>query len=155
MASAKEKAWLEEYFVDFNATAAARRVGYKSPNVRGPEKKTKFAEEIKARLDEKVMTADEALAELSDMARLDLSPYVYYARGLILVDTDELKAAGLGPMIKGVKNTRDGPQVEFYDKQRALEMIAKHHGLLTDHVDVTSDGQQVMVYVPHNERQDE
>ena len=47
MASPQEEDWLNEYFQCWNATEAARRVGYKWPNKVGPAKKQKFADEVR------------------------------------------------------------------------------------------------------------
>lgn len=132
MASAKEKAWLAEYLKTFNATEAARRAGYKWPRRIGSRKKQKFADEISAALKERVMSAEEALAHLSDQARADISPYVD-ENGINL---KKLKEAGLGHLIKSARRVRtandDRLEVEVYDKQAALVHIGRHHGLFSD-----------------------
>jgi phage terminase small subunit len=135
MPSNKERVWLEEYFrCGFNATEAARRAGYAHPNKRGPEKIAKFAEEIAARLDEMAMSADEALARISEMARGEWGKYVTEAGVLDIV---KLVADGKGYLVKKVRETKDGREYEFYDAQRALETMAKHHGLLVERAEIT------------------
>ncbi len=127
MAANKERIWLAEYLRCFNATEAARRAGYKWPNKVGPAKKQKFAAEIAAAIEERVMSAEEALAHLSDMARTDLSDYVS-GDG---IDLDRLVADGYGHLIKGVKRVvtkfDDRTEVEIYDKQAALRIVLDHH----------------------------
>lgn len=73
----KRKAWLEEYFkCGFNATEAARRVGYKWPEKNGPRNKKLMQAEIGARLDEMIMSSKEVLSRLGQMARADISEFV-------------------------------------------------------------------------------
>lgn len=43
-----------------------------------------------------------------------------------------LIADGKGHLIKGVKETQFGRNIEFYDAQSALGLLAKHHGLLNE-----------------------
>lgn len=153
MLSAKQKVWLEEYFKCWNATEAARRAGYKHPNVRGPENKTKFADEIKARLDEKAMTAEEVLAHLADQARGTAD---YYLDEYGHINLDKVRDAGMMHLIKKYKfvtyETGSREEVELYDAQSALELIGKHHGLFTNKIDVTSDGERIHIFLPDNER---
>lgn len=127
MASRQEQVWLAEYLKTFNASEAARRAGYRHPDVLGHRKKVKFAAQISAALSERVMEADEALAHLSDQARTDLSDYISNDG----IDVDRMVADGLGHLIKSVKHTvtqyDDRVEVEIYDKQAALKIILDHH----------------------------
>lgn len=122
-----EKVWLAEYLTCFNATKAAERAGYKWPGRVGWQKKQKFADEISAALEERVMSAEEALAHLSDQARADISPYITdYG-----IDVEKMKEDGLGHLIKGAKRIvtkfDDRLEVEVYDRQSALKTILTHH----------------------------
>lgn len=129
--SRKQRAFIDEYLVDFNATQAAIRAGYseRSAGVIGHEtlRKPKVAAEISRRMAERTMTADEALIRLADMARGDLSDYIS-GDGL---DVDRLVADGKGHLVKGIKRVRtqydDRTEVEIYDKQAALKVILDHH----------------------------
>jgi phage terminase small subunit len=144
MASPQEQEWLNEYFVCWNATEAARRVGYKWPNKVGPAKKQKFADEISQRLKENAMEADEVLSRLADMARGDLASFAD------VETTKDLVGHPKSHIIKKLKVTKRRSQgdveiinseIELNDPQSALEKIGKHLGLWTDKIDVTSDGQ--------------
>jgi phage terminase small subunit len=129
MATAKELVWLNEYLVCWNATEAARRAGYKWPNKVGPAKLEKFREEIQQRVSEKAMGADEVLVRLAEQARCEYADYIT-AEGT--VDLERLKADGKMHLVKGIKETRAGKVVEFYDGQTALMHLGKHHGLFVD-----------------------
>lgn len=138
MASDMEEAWLTEYYKCFNATEAARRVGYKWPNKIGPEKKKKFEDEIRQHIDELVMSADEALILMTQIARGDLSQYIYNDGD---IGIEELKESGDGRLLKKYKRTRNSTtrkngdefesetiDFEFYAADAALRDILKIHG---------------------------
>jgi phage terminase small subunit len=146
MSSNKEKVWLEEYLKCFNASEAARRAGYKWPNRIGTRKLAKFADEIKARIAEKAMSADEVLLRLAEMARGEAGDYLL---GDGSIDYDQLIADGKAHLIKKIyktsRITKDDEEilritVEVYDAQRALELIGKHHKLFTDQANVNVSG---------------
>jgi hypothetical protein len=129
MPGTKEKVWIAEYLKCFNATEAARRSGYKWPGKQGPRNKLRFAELIEASLKSRAMTPDQVIDRLSDQAMAGYSEFIDdYGR----VDLAGLRAAGKMHLVKGIKPTRYGDQVEFYDAQTALVHIGKHHKLFTE-----------------------
>jgi len=73
----KRQAWIDEYFQCWNATEAARRVGFAHPNTQGPRLLLDVSIQalISARLKEKQMSADEALIILAEQARADLGDF--------------------------------------------------------------------------------
>lgn len=135
----KQKVFIDEYFVDFNATRAAERAGYAGSentlsnvgweNLRKP----KIASHIKARFQAQCMTADECLARLAKQARADLGDYIDVAG---YVDIERLKKDGKTDLIKKYKmrHTLGGiaVEVEIHDQQRALELIGKAHGIFKE-----------------------
>lgn len=134
----KQQRFIDAYFKCFNATEAARRAGYKGNGVTlgavGAEnlKKPLIAKEIKTRLQASAMSADEVLMRLGEHARSDYKPYLN-ENG---VDLSRLLADDKGHLIKGIKETKYGKQIEFYDGQSALSLIAKHHSLLSDRLEI-------------------
>lgn len=136
----KQRAFIEEYLVDFNATRAAERAGYSGDDTVlasvGCEnlRKPKIAERIAQRMRAKAMTADEALMRLAEQARQEQAEY-YLPDGT--VDFERLLADGKGHLVKGTKWDRAGNLVvEFYDGQAALALIGKHLTLFREHVNV-------------------
>lgn len=79
------------------------------------------------------LKTEEALKLLGEQSR---SEYHRYINDDGEIDLKGLKKAGLGHLIRGVKKTPQGNQVEFYDGQKALAMVAKHLGLLDDNLTV-------------------
>jgi phage terminase small subunit len=148
----KQKAFIEEYFIDFNATRAAERAGYQGSYntiavtahelLKNPKIKTKIAAHFQSRC----MTADEVLMRLADQARADLGPYLFIKNGDLSVALDDLRSAGKTHLIKSVVPTKYGTKILLHDAQRALELIGKHHGLFVDrHEHTGKDGGKIQV----------
>lgn len=124
----KQRAFIDEYLRDFNATQAAIRAGY-SPksatiigheNLRKPNIKSKIAELLETR----VMSREEALARLSNIASFDVSDYITTDDdGRPMLDLAKLKRDGLGHMVRSIKHTRDATTVEWASPDDALKQL--------------------------------
>lgn len=131
----KQRRFVEEYCIDFNATQAAVRAGYSERNAASIGyqllHKTPYGpvqEAIREHLDELAMSADEALARLTEQGR---NVQMRYLQADGTVDLAGLIADGLAHLVKGTKfNTQGKLQVEFYDAQAAVREIARIRGLL-------------------------
>ncbi len=122
----------------FNTTEAARLAGYKGngktlaqvgyENLNKPD----IAEEIKARLQARTMTADELLMRLGEQARVDVAEYFDEMGNF---DLPRFKREGYGHLVKTIKSGKYGPVIEFVSKEKSQELIARHLVLLTDKVE--------------------
>lgn len=158
----KQRVFIDEYLIDFNATQAAIRAGYsaKTAGSIGAENLTKpeIKEEIEARLAEVHMSADEALKRISEIARGDIAQIMDISGVGFSLNMAMAKELGLTKLIKKVKqktvthiakseSDEDREvvelEVELYDSQAALRDILKLHGKFTDRVDVTSGGEKI------------
>ncbi len=135
----KQKMFVEAYLETLNATESARRAKYRGNDQTlravGHENLTKphIREEIDRRLKETIMSADEVLLRLGEQARAEYSLFMTPFGGL---DLGELIRAGKGHLIKKIKKTLHGIEVEFYDAQAALVHLGKYHALFTDRLKV-------------------
>lgn len=135
----RQQIFINEYLKCWNATEAARRAGYKgSLRSIGSENLTKpyIAAEISRRLAEYSMGANEALAVMSDMARTDMGDYVTIAGGVPVVDFEKAQRDGKLGLVKKIRYGRGTLSFELYDRQRAVETMMRHHGLLKDGVTI-------------------
>lgn len=153
----RQRAFCRELITGASATEAARQAGYSHSYADRQAKqlleKPQVAQEL-ARLREKVeksaiMTAQETLEELSKLGRANLLDYFRLtSEGDPVIDlsnvTPEQAAAlveiqvedyleGRGEDARQVRRIR----IKMADKKGALDSLAKHHGLLTERVDVT------------------
>lgn len=140
--SSKHQQFINEYLSCFNATEAYRRVYTTASDETAQRnssvllRNTEVADEIKRRLTEKAMGADEALLRLAEQARAEYAEYILEDGS---VDLASMKADGKMHLIKGIKPTKFGREVIFHDAQTALVHIGRHHKLFTDKVDVSGE----------------
>lgn len=149
--TAKQQLFVLEYLVDLNATQAAIRAGYskKNADVIGPEVLGKAW--VRAAVDarmvvrrEKIeLTAERVLEEVCSLAFVDARSF-WDAKGNVKPFSE--LTAGQGAALAGfeviIKNAKAGDGVtdeihkfKFWDKTRALEMLMKHFGQLTEKVE--------------------
>jgi phage terminase small subunit len=140
--SVKQRIFIDEYLRDGNATRAAERAGYQGDAntlaVTGSRllRNAKVDEAIQIRFKENAMGPNEVLQRMAEQARAAYSAYLM-PEGY--VDLPRLLADGKGHLIKGIKETAHGRQIEFYDAQTALVHIGKHHKLFTDQVEQSGE----------------
>lgn len=138
----KQAAFVNEYLIDFNATRAAQRAGYEGDEnvlaVQGYRllRNAKIAEAIQARLSERALTASEVIMRLGEQARNEHGKYVDKDG---TVDLSKLIADGKSHLIKGIKETKYGKNIEFYDAQAALALLGKHHNIFKEETEHTGE----------------
>lgn len=133
----KQRAFIEHYLICWNATEAARRAGYKHPNVQGPRLLVNVSIQaaIQARVDEIAMSANEALLRLTEQARADIGDFIVISKaGQVRVDLKKARSAGKLHLVKKVSETKHGLQLELYDAQAAIQLIGRHRGMFVDKV---------------------
>jgi phage terminase small subunit len=156
--TSKQKVFIDEYLKCFNAAEAARRAGYSASRARitGSEllADSNVSEQIRARLAEVHMSADEALKLTADIARGDVAQLMDVTSMGFSFDMNKAKELGLTRLIKKVKQkvitqiakSESGEdreivelEVELYDAQAAIRDILKLHGKFTDKIEVTAN----------------
>lgn len=150
----RQRVFIEEYLTCWNATEAARRAGFADPNAQGGRLLLNISikEAIYARMREKTMEADEVLRRLDQQAKLNASDF-FVDDGVL----DWGKVKEYGYLIKKIYQTKYGWALEFYDAQRALELIGKHKGMFVEKVETTNRNEEtrVSIYIPDNGRGNE
>jgi len=141
----KRRAFLEEYLKCWNATEAARRAGYKYPNVQGPTlvNLSIIKDAIAERLESMHMTAEEVLSLQAAIARADMSDFVKTESPLGGLDISAI--AEHGRLVKKVKWTKNGVEIELHDSQRAQQWLGKHLGLTKERVKHTGEIQVQLI----------
>lgn len=134
----KQKRFVDEYLVDLNATAAAKRAGYseKSASRIAIEllNKTHVSAEIQkrqAKLRGKLeITQERVLEELAAIAFANGTDFATITHnGLVrLTPTSELPDEKR-KAIASIKEGQWGTEVKVHDKVKALELLAKHLGM--------------------------
>lgn len=141
----KQERFVNEYIICLNGTEAHRRAGYEGDdNVHAVEasrllRNPKIMRAIADRTAQYAMSANEVLAQLTDIARNDIGDALNSFGG---IDMSEAMRRGKSGQIKRYKSKvttiteKDGTEreiveteVEMYDRQAALNTLAKYHDL--------------------------
>ena len=159
----KEKRFCEEWIIDLNGAASARRTGYlKNSAFQAFRmlKKPKIQEYIKKLQEDRAIrthiTQDRVLQEYSIIAFSDIADYVNIDEntGVIIAksfeEMGELKSRALKKIKedRAIKESANGKKVTVYDKimfethdkMEALRFLAKHLGMEggKEHINITS-----------------
>lgn len=152
----KQAIFVEHYLTSFNATEAAKQAGYKGDRNalatigHANLKKDEIAEAISLRIKEAAMGADEVMMRLAEQARASYSQYIDEDGK---VDFEKIIKDKKAHLIKSIKHTPYGKNVEFYDAQAALQFVGKYHGLFVDRTEHTGkDGEPIEVNVTQSLR---
>lgn len=144
----KQQAFINEYLKTWNATEAARRAGYseKTAYSIGHENLSKpdIADEIKRRIEEETMSADEVLHRLTRQARGSFADMIRLAGGLPLLDWERAVENGTIDNVKEITFKEDTITVKLHDAQAALVQLGRAHGLFVDKKDITSGGEPII-----------
>jgi phage terminase small subunit len=147
----KQQRFVGEYLIDLNASAAAIRAGYsaKAANQTGPRMLVNagVAEAVKLGKAEHLarteLTADRVLAELGRIAFSNITN-LFDEKGnfrpIHTLTAEQAAAIGAFEVIKKNAEAGDGRidvihKIRMLDKVRALEILAKYFGLLTERVE--------------------
>jgi phage terminase small subunit len=140
----KQEQFALEYVKDFNGTRAAERAGYggddSSLAVTASRllRKANIRHKVSSLIESNAMSSQEALWRLASMARVDISDFIKGTNEEFSLNWTNIRKYGF--LIKSITQTKYGLKIELHDSQKALELIAKHLGLFTDRLDVTSSG---------------
>ena len=146
----------QQYIIDLNQTKAAERAKYSKKTaaqqasrlLRNVKIQQRIAELKEIRSERTVITQDMVLKELSILMKSDLRNYID-----IDPDTGAIRAKGFDEMPEGesralksikedrvIKEDADGKKTtvydkvkfDLYDKVRAIELVARHLGMLSE-----------------------
>lgn len=141
----KQRRFVEEYMVDFNATAAARRAGYSAsrPGLAITATNLMSRPNIRAAIDERLealsMSAAEAVDRLSDWARGSMADVVSIdGRGHWQLDLNKAREGGKLHLIQELSYDGNGqPRVKLYSAMDAVIQVAKMRGLFRNEAPVS------------------
>ena len=139
----RQKLFVDYYLIYRNASKAARLAGYNGKsNVYGPTLLANISikDEIKKRLEEKHLSANEILARLADMAMSNIADFAD------IQDASDLKKYRhkthvIKKFKKRITTTRAGDtivdfELELYPADNALVNLGRHFSLFTDKLKV-------------------
>lgn len=149
----RQQLFIDEYLKCWNASEAARRAGYTGDaNTVGPRllANVGIKETIERRKAELIMSPEEVAARLTEQGRAEYANY-FMVDGF---DLERCIADGKGHLIKKIKPTREGLEIEFHDPQAALVHVGRIHKMFTERAELVTSAATVTVYIPDNGRGD-
>ena len=134
----RHRRFVAEYLLGFNARKAARSAGYRSPNsgsrlLRRREVAAAIAEAEAEHAAKRHVTADRVLDEYARIAFADMRAFVDWGpKGVMLRDNKTLSEweAGAIAAVEPPRGNGKTGRLKLYDKQAALETLARHTGVL-------------------------
>jgi phage terminase small subunit len=152
----KQRLFVAEYLIDFNARQAAIRAGYSEDsagaigceNLKKPTITAAIGEALALRAQRTEVTQDEVVAELKKLGFSDIRKAVEWGRGLAVLDADGNVQISNGVSLIGsadvddktaaaiseISQTKEGIKIKFHDKRAALVDLGRHLGMFTDNV---------------------
>ncbi len=144
----RQKRFVAEYMIDFNATQAAIRAGYSkaAAHVLGNEalKEPRIAEAVRKAADainkRSEASAEKVIRELSKIAFSNVKDVLRWdGRSITVLPSTEIPD-DVAACIASVQEQKDGSiKVTFHDKVRALEQLGKHFGLYEQPTDADTN----------------
>lgn len=137
----QQERFCEEFIRDLNATQAAIRAGY-SPNSAN-EQGSRLLANVKVR-----SRIDQLKKERSERTKITADDLIEYLMQTLTFDPSEVleENGDLKPLSKirpeirnkimSVKTTKFGREIGFFSREKALEMLARHHALFNDKVKI-------------------
>jgi phage terminase small subunit len=154
--TAKQKAFVQEYLIDLNATQAAIRAGYSADTAKviGSENLTKpdiqeALQEAMARREKRTqITQDMVLRELAKIGMVDIKDFLSFRTEKTVIGTDDDTGEPVidyahvvqmkdsndidGSLISEVQLKNGELKFKLYDKVKALELCGRHLGMFVD-----------------------
>lgn len=157
--SYKQRMFVEQYLISWNATDAARKAGYsrRTAHAKGAtlRDKPEIAALIAERIQAAAMDADEVLARLSEQARANIRDFIHIDPDGAFITLDEEALRTRGHLVKKISTSQgktSSVSIELYDGQAALVQLGKHLKLFTENLDLTSGGQPIVVKLIDDDR---
>ena len=175
--NSRQKVFLAEYLKHFNATRAALAAGYSERTAYSYGQQLLNNLEIKRAIDQRIMSADEAAANITEIAQGDLADLMSvtpsgFSLELMVKDpvSGEMVVNPKTKLIKKIKqkvttylakkeDDEDREvietEIELYSRHEANRDILKYRGKLIDRADITTNGKDiepVKIYIPDNGR---
>lgn len=164
--NARQLRFVDEYMVDMNAAAAARRAGYAERSAKQraaelmswPSIQDAITAARRALSERTGVDQDRVIRELSRIAFGDARRVMAWGPGgVVMIDSQTLNDEAAAIVSEASqKETQFGRHitVKTHDKVKALELIGRHLGMFTDNVNNRfPDGTPpVQVYLPDNSR---
>lgn len=162
----KQERFCNEYLIDLNVEKAAVRAGYTQGNaahhsymlMKNPKILARIGQLSEARRVRMQLSQDEVIRELMKIAFADITDYANVEKdgegtgqALMLKNTADLPLDKTGA-VAGMRQGAKGIEIKLYDKLKALELLARHLGMLRDRMEIDENRELQVVFSDSKER---
>ncbi len=159
----RQRRFVDEYLIDLNATAAARRAGYSEKAARSygtrlvkrPHVAAAIAAAKSDRSARTRVTQDMVIAEYARLAFADIREFVDWGPdGVALKPSDGLddEQARCVAEVTETRTQHGGSRrVKLHDKKGALDALARHLGMFADHAAADGPREFTIVFAEEEE----
>lgn len=133
---AKQQLFVEEYLIDYNATAACIRAGYSAKNASkiGPELLGK--PRIRLELNKRQAEISKKYGASKERLINQLSKVIFTPMNEIIDDKGDLRVDADTTLVQEVKTNRLGTTIKTLDRMKAIELLCKHLGITSDTIKI-------------------
>ncbi len=147
----KQQRFVQEYLIDLNATAAARRAGYSEStaevigyeNLRKPQIAAAISAAQQERAERTGVTADEVILELKRLGFSRMTDFSSWGPdGVRLKKSEDLtpgQAAAVSEVTETVSESGGNRKIKLHSKPAALELLGRHLGMFKDSLNINLD----------------
>jgi len=148
-----QKRFVDEYLIDLNATQAAIRAGYSANTAQEQGSRLLSNVIVREALNKAIarqskrtgVTADRVIREFARIGFANVGQILDDCNGGLLDGLSEDDTAAISSVKTKLLKVQDDNvimerEIKFHDKTKALEMLAKHLGILTENVNITHAG---------------
>jgi len=147
----KQRRFIDEYLVDYNATRAAVAAGYSEKtakvtaceNLTKPHLKREIDAEVAKRSEKSEVTAERIINELALIAFSDITSFVLMGKKGITLQEFKKLPKDVKRCISTIQQNGSGVKAiikfKLYDKVRALELLGRNRAMFTDKIKVQDD----------------
>ncbi len=143
--------WLKDmndtraYKVAYKTVKTDKIAGVNAARLLGNDSVKKYIQEKQKEREKRTeITQDMVIKELAKLAFIDRTDIVKLGKTrngetkVIIQSTDDLRAEQRA-IISGIKETKNGIEVTFYSKEKALELLGRHLGMFNDKLQLTGE----------------
>lgn len=157
LSNVRWETFCQEWLIDLNQKQAYIRAGYSPKNAEGGASALCAKDKVRARMDELLaerskrtgVTQDRVVRELARLAFADITDVVDAALATVKPGATRDDTAAIASI--KVKSGEDFTEreIKLHDKNKSLETLAKHLGMLTERVVLTDDRPTLVDDIPH------
>lgn len=143
----RQETFCQEYVTSFNGTLSAIRAGYNensayssaSDLLKNPKVLARIQDLNQELAERRKIDQEIIVRKLQEMTTFRITDMIRVENGKVYIkDTDDLPDTVLDN-ITGLKQTKDGVEVKFSDRQKALVDLGRYFGMFVDRMAVTTD----------------